>query len=274
MREPRVRATVRTPTATIGGGRDAPHLERPARPLPGRDRRQDRATRGAPAGRGRRGARGPADDLRDDPRQPVARAAERRPAELLAWGPRRYRVGRRGPGRPHLRERQLAVRPRRRSRSSPRGRLRRVVRVGRPLVERVVAPRARRAARASAASCSAGSRSGPAAAARDAGRSSPRALGRAAGLRGARRLVRRRGRVAPCWAGCVHVIVTVTLNAAIDRTLTVPNFQRGQRHRASPASTLAGGKGINVARALKRLACRSSRPASPAAAPARASSRS
>jgi len=29
------------------------------------------------------------------------------------------------------------------------------------------------------------------------------------------------------------VIVTVTLNAAIDRTLTVPNFQRGQRHRAS-----------------------------------------
>jgi 1-phosphofructokinase/tagatose 6-phosphate kinase len=49
------------------------------------------------------------------------------------------------------------------------------------------------------------------------------------------------------------VIVTVTLNAAIDRTLTVPNFQRGQRHRASEAMTLAGGKGINVARALKLL---------------------
>jgi 1-phosphofructokinase family hexose kinase len=49
------------------------------------------------------------------------------------------------------------------------------------------------------------------------------------------------------------VIVTVTLNAAIDRTLTVPNFQRGQRHRASQGLTLAGGKGINVARALKRL---------------------
>jgi 1-phosphofructokinase family hexose kinase len=49
------------------------------------------------------------------------------------------------------------------------------------------------------------------------------------------------------------MIVTVTLNAAIDRTLTVPNFQLGQRHRASAGLTLAGGKGINVARALKGL---------------------
>ena len=49
------------------------------------------------------------------------------------------------------------------------------------------------------------------------------------------------------------MIVTVTLNAAVDRTLTVPNFQRGQRHRASAGLTLAGGKGINVARALKAL---------------------
>ena len=49
------------------------------------------------------------------------------------------------------------------------------------------------------------------------------------------------------------MIVTVTLNAALDRTLTVPNFQRGQRHRASGGLTLAGGKGINVARALKQL---------------------
>ena len=49
------------------------------------------------------------------------------------------------------------------------------------------------------------------------------------------------------------MIVTVTMNAAVDRTLTVPNFQLGQRHRASQGLTLAGGKGINVARALKRL---------------------
>jgi 1-phosphofructokinase family hexose kinase len=49
------------------------------------------------------------------------------------------------------------------------------------------------------------------------------------------------------------VIVTVTLNAAIDRTLTVPNFRPGHRHRASDGLTLAGGKGINIARALKRL---------------------
>jgi 1-phosphofructokinase/tagatose 6-phosphate kinase len=49
------------------------------------------------------------------------------------------------------------------------------------------------------------------------------------------------------------MIVTVTLNAAVDRTLTVPNFQLGHRHRASQGLTLAGGKGINIARALKRL---------------------
>jgi 1-phosphofructokinase family hexose kinase len=49
------------------------------------------------------------------------------------------------------------------------------------------------------------------------------------------------------------MIVTVTLNAAVDRTLTVPNFQLGQRHRASAALTLAGGKGLNVARALKTI---------------------
>ncbi|MBV8480832.1 MAG: 1-phosphofructokinase family hexose kinase [Actinobacteria bacterium] len=49
------------------------------------------------------------------------------------------------------------------------------------------------------------------------------------------------------------MIVTVTLNAAIDRTLTVPNVQLGHRHRASASFTSAGGKGVNVARALKSL---------------------
>jgi 1-phosphofructokinase/tagatose 6-phosphate kinase len=49
------------------------------------------------------------------------------------------------------------------------------------------------------------------------------------------------------------MIVTVTLNAAVDRTLSVPSFQIGQRHRASVSFTSAGGKGINIARALKRL---------------------
>jgi 1-phosphofructokinase/tagatose 6-phosphate kinase len=49
------------------------------------------------------------------------------------------------------------------------------------------------------------------------------------------------------------MIVTVTLNAAIDRTLVVQNFLPGHRHRASSGFPSAGGKGINVARALKRL---------------------
>src|SRR4029078_9299232 len=49
------------------------------------------------------------------------------------------------------------------------------------------------------------------------------------------------------------MIITVTLNAAIDRTIAVPNFRQGRRHRAGEASTMGGGKGINVARALKLL---------------------
>jgi 1-phosphofructokinase family hexose kinase len=49
------------------------------------------------------------------------------------------------------------------------------------------------------------------------------------------------------------MIVTVTLNAALDRTLSVPNFQLGHRHRAVSSLMLPGGHGVNIARALKRL---------------------
>jgi 1-phosphofructokinase family hexose kinase len=49
------------------------------------------------------------------------------------------------------------------------------------------------------------------------------------------------------------MIITVTLNAAIDKTLAVPNFRLGRRHRAVEQTAMAGGKGVNVARALKSL---------------------
>ena len=49
------------------------------------------------------------------------------------------------------------------------------------------------------------------------------------------------------------MIITVTLNAAIDKTLAVPNFQIGRRHRSSEQRTMPGGKGVNIARALKAL---------------------
>jgi 1-phosphofructokinase/tagatose 6-phosphate kinase len=49
------------------------------------------------------------------------------------------------------------------------------------------------------------------------------------------------------------MIVTVTLNAAIDKTLAVPNFRLGHRHRAVEQTAMAGGKGVNVARALRAL---------------------
>ena len=49
------------------------------------------------------------------------------------------------------------------------------------------------------------------------------------------------------------MILTVTLNAAIDKTLAVPNFRLGRRHRTVEQTTMAGGKGVNVARAIKTL---------------------
>jgi 1-phosphofructokinase/tagatose 6-phosphate kinase len=49
------------------------------------------------------------------------------------------------------------------------------------------------------------------------------------------------------------MIITVTLNAAIDKTLAVPNFQLGRRHRSTEQRTMAGGKGVNIARAIKLL---------------------
>ncbi|MFN8159515.1 MAG: 1-phosphofructokinase family hexose kinase [Solirubrobacterales bacterium] len=49
------------------------------------------------------------------------------------------------------------------------------------------------------------------------------------------------------------MILTVTLNAALDRTVAVPNFRQGHRHRAVESRTVSGGKGINVARALGLL---------------------
>jgi 1-phosphofructokinase family hexose kinase len=49
------------------------------------------------------------------------------------------------------------------------------------------------------------------------------------------------------------MIITVTLNAAIDKTLAVPNFRLGRRHRAVEQTAMAGGKGVNIARALKAL---------------------
>jgi 1-phosphofructokinase/tagatose 6-phosphate kinase len=49
------------------------------------------------------------------------------------------------------------------------------------------------------------------------------------------------------------MIITVTLNTALDKTLEVPNFTPGRRHRTVDQKTLPGGKGVNIARAIKRL---------------------
>jgi len=49
------------------------------------------------------------------------------------------------------------------------------------------------------------------------------------------------------------LIVTVTLNAAVDITYTVENYTLDRVHRPISVKTVAGGKGINVARVLKTL---------------------
>ena len=49
------------------------------------------------------------------------------------------------------------------------------------------------------------------------------------------------------------MIITVTPNAALDKTIQVPSMQIGMRHRGAHGFVAPGGKGINVARALLLL---------------------
>lgn len=49
------------------------------------------------------------------------------------------------------------------------------------------------------------------------------------------------------------MILTVTLNAALDVTYHVPRLRPGASHRVEPTGARAGGKGVNVARVLHAL---------------------
>ncbi len=49
------------------------------------------------------------------------------------------------------------------------------------------------------------------------------------------------------------MILCVTLNSCLDKTLTVPSWRPGDLVRGSAVREVVGGKGNNVARALKRL---------------------
>ena len=51
------------------------------------------------------------------------------------------------------------------------------------------------------------------------------------------------------------MIATVTLNPALDKSMTIPGFAAGRTNRASIGRVEPGGKGINVAKALKQLGC-------------------
>jgi 1-phosphofructokinase family hexose kinase len=49
------------------------------------------------------------------------------------------------------------------------------------------------------------------------------------------------------------VIVVLSLNTAVDRVNLVPHFEAGKVYRSERIVAYAGGKGLNVARALRRL---------------------
>jgi fructose-1-phosphate kinase PfkB-like protein len=51
------------------------------------------------------------------------------------------------------------------------------------------------------------------------------------------------------------VIATVTLNPALDKAIAIPGFAIGRTNRGVVEQVDAGGKGINVAKALKQLGC-------------------
>lgn len=51
------------------------------------------------------------------------------------------------------------------------------------------------------------------------------------------------------------MIATITLNPAIDKTVSIPNFAIGKTNRAQIERVDPGGKGINVAKVLRQLGC-------------------
>ena len=86
MRDPLVRRLVRQRERHDPGWPHAPHLERPARRVPGRLRRQDRPHLQRRLEPGRRGAGERRHDLRDDSRQPFPLDPERRPRGAARLG--------------------------------------------------------------------------------------------------------------------------------------------------------------------------------------------
>ena len=61
------------------------------------------------------------------------------------------------------------------------------------------------------------------------------------------------------------MIVTLTPNPSIDRTVSISHLERGEVHRATSSRVDPGGKGVNVSRALAATACTASRCSRPVA---------
>ena len=268
----------REPSARLADGQRRRQPQRPAGGLPVDRRRQDRPH--ADAGYVLVGA-ARLDGMHADQRRarrPERGRARRRHAGAAALRPGRFRrvpgrarraASRDAAGAPGARRTVAAGRARARSRVVARAQRARCTR-------RSTSPRAARSAR-----CAAGAVEG-AIVVRENGRvvrpvplvtaaavpARPRAATAAAGVAGPDRrraalgaghrvlgcslpLMRRRAMRAP--REVQLMIITVTLNAAIDKTLEVPSFRLGRRHRTVEQTTMPGGKGVNIARMLKTL---------------------
>ena len=59
--------------------------------------------------------------------------------------------------------------------------------------------------------------------------------------------------VKSCEKGAVHMIVTVTLNPAVDKVARLDAIREYEINRLSKVESDAGGKGINVSRTIKAL---------------------
>ena len=268
-----IRELALTRDTRISGGRSLHTWNDLLGEFPGSRRREDRATPRARAGARSAAARGPGFTIYATILGSPTRGGRNADlAELLAFGLSRYRLVPGHRRRAHVRDGRASVRARAASRSSPAPAVRASVRLARPLVEQVVAPtvvslpvrEGQRLGEVRVYDRGSLVASSPLVASRSV--APPGTAGKVGWY--AKRTLHHLG-------GLLLVIVTVTMNAAIDRTLTVPELPARPAAPSEPGAHARRRQGDqHRPRAEAASTCPSWRPGSPAGGPACASSRS